>query len=250
MPFAQVTSSDIIAGTSQSLPHSTPKKRKRESAGAADGGHKKQHTGPNTSQIPHSLPLEPHEAILAELRPRFEIRTLSVISSSKIEQRVSAVLSHLGRFHPTDMAILPGVVLIHARSHEVAKMISIVEIVRRRVHESGQKWYQYNRLYEIETEAPTEPSIIEETVLMDDVAGEPEENQIADNNDNDDGVENIPPRFQAAVADKKAKVMATTYMSIFLSRVPVPELQAKDAVTVQSNEVQIEEQRRKRMGII
>jgi len=217
-------------------------KRKRDSQ-RSDEPNKKQHTGPSTPHIPRSLPMQPHEAVLAELRPKYDILTLSVISSSKIEQRVGRVLAHLGRFHPTDMDVLPGLVLMHARSHEAAKMISIIEIVRRRVQESGNKWYQYNRLYEVDEDDG--PSVVEDTVMMN-AAGASEADDEADE---DDDFETMPSRFREAVGESSTSAVTTKpYMSIVLSRVPILELRTKDFITEQSSEGQVQSRRRTQDG--
>ncbi|TPX12226.1 uncharacterized protein E0L32_007112 [Thyridium curvatum] len=256
-------------------PSSTPSKKRKhdndddqpqpEGGGKAppanNGRHKRQLTGPSTSQIARTLPLEPHSAVLGELRASYDVLTLSVISSSKIEKRVTAALAHLGRFHPSDMAVRPGVVMLHARARDAGKMISIAELVRRRLAEGGYKWYQYNRLYDVETQvrdAGPPPSVVEETVLLKKgprpskgghaEKDEQDEEDEEEEDDDEDDFEAMPTRFKDAVMERKNTV-AKPYMSVMLSRVPIPELQAKAIFTCQSNEAQIEYQRRKKMGL-
>jgi len=225
---------------------------KRKHDGKVEAGEdvrsKKQHTGPNTTQIPRSLPLEPHEAVLTELRGKYELLPLSVVSSSKIEQRVSKVLAHLGRFHPTDLAVKPGVVLLHARASEASKMITMAEVVRRRVGEQKQKWYQYNRVYEVETAAYQEdiPSTIEDTVLGNAGGANGEDGDISGE---EDDFEIMEGHFRDAVIPSN-KLTTKTYMAIFLSRVPIPELKSKVFITAQSNEASIDGQRRKNQGVV
>jgi hypothetical protein len=216
-------------------------KRKREAQPEVPA--KKPHSGPNTAQLGHQLRIEPHEALLTELRPKYGVLVLSVLSSSKIEQRVTRMLEHLGRTSLTDLDLLPGVVLLHARDSDVAKMITMAEIVRRRIHESDQKWYQYNRLYHVETEVPAEPTVIEDTLMA--LEGE---NGIVMSDGDDDAFESMPPRHREALIEK-AKTTSRPYMSIFLSRLPISELRGKDDITYQSNESQIEAKRRKQVGL-
>jgi len=213
---------------------------------------KKQNTGSNSStnmaQPTQDRLLEPHEAFLAKLRGKYDVHILSVISSSKIEQRVTRLLEHLSQFHPSDMSVLPGVVMVHARSPDAPKLVSVIEIVRLRVHQSGQKWYQYNRVYDVEREAPTAqelPSVIEDTV-MEDTNGK---SRAADKKyDSDEGAfEPMPARFVEAVT-KQPSTTSLTNMSVFLSRVPIPELRSEGCFTLQTNEAQIDEQRRVKMG--
>ncbi|TLD06749.1 uncharacterized protein PgNI_08239 [Pyricularia grisea] len=205
---------------------------------------KKQRTGPSNSHIPSRLPLEPHEAIIAELRPRYDIATFSVISSTSMSKRIDQILTHLGRFHPSDMAILPGAALLHARSRDAAKMVSLTELVRRRIHEEGQKWFQYNRLYEVDVEASEETTVIEETVL----------HGVSDDLD-EDGFE-VAATERAAVAPNvferavmgRPKTEHALYMSVFLSRVPIPELRAKSFITEQTNSAIINQQQKRNFG--
>lgn len=202
---------------------------------------KRVRTGPAPPHVPNTLPMQPHEDVLAELKPKYDVKTLSVISSTPIAKRVEQVLAHLGRFHPSDMSVLPGVVLVHARADQAGKMTSVVELVKRRVHEAEQKWFQYNRLYEVSVEPrrAAERSIIEDTVLGDHGGGSEEE----------DDFEVMQTPFERAV-HKEPEVTMKPYMSIMLSRVPILELQAKDYITTQSNSDQIEYLRKKRLGMI
>ncbi|KAJ9156288.1 hypothetical protein NKR23_g887 [Pleurostoma richardsiae] len=229
--FPPDTSSDVIptSGTAATQP-------------------KKQRVGAAPSHMPTTLPMQPHEDVLAELRGKYDVLPLSVISSSSMRKRVERALTHLGRFSPVDMSVLPGVVLLHARAGDARKMISVIELVRRRIHESEQKWFQYNRLYEVTTEAKPqqqhhERSVIEDTVL---------EQSGRDGNDSgEDEFETMdhPTVFERAVQPQSGPP-SKPYMSIFLSRVPIPELQAKDYITAQSNADQIETMIKKKMGLL
>ncbi len=127
------TTADTTCSENRPAEPSTTGKRKRDAEAGREAS-KKPHVGPSASRIAESLRHQPHEAILAELEPKYEPLTLSVISSSKIEQRVTKMLLRSRR--PVGP---PRRDLLHARHHEVAKMIAMAEIVRRRIHESGPK---------------------------------------------------------------------------------------------------------------
>lgn len=209
---------------------------------AAAAQSKRARTGPAPPHMPNTLPMQPHEDVLAELKPKYDVKPMSVISSTPISKRVEQVLAHLGRFHPSDMSVLPGVVLVHARADQAGKMTSVVELVKRQVHEAEQKWFQYNRLYEVSVEPQrvSERSVIEDTVLG---------GYGSASEDEEDGFEVMQTPFERAVL-KEPKVTTKPYMSIILSRVPISELQSKDYITTQSNSDQIEYLRKKRLGII
>ncbi|KAL1902954.1 hypothetical protein Sste5346_000866 [Sporothrix stenoceras] len=201
---------------------------------------------------PISLPLEPHAAILKELESKYDVRTLSVISSSKMEKRINSVLSHI-EGKPADTgaqdgqttassASRPGIVLLHCRVADTNKMISIAEIVKQRIREGrfsketagadgaakkkGKKgsklsktaWYQYNRIYDVSVpkEAGDAP-----------VSGADEE---------DDGFAPAVHRLDEALKGKNdSNRQITTYMSIILSRTPVVELQKNLEISVQTS---------------
>lgn len=128
--------------------------------------------------------------------------------------------------------------MLHSRAADVSKMVTVMEIAKRRMGEIGQVWYQYNRVYEVEEEASQcnkvsstsnsgaradgTPTVIEDTVLEHD-------------NDGDESFEPMETPLDLAIRDKPAIESKNTYMSIFLSRVPMPELQAKTFITLQTN---------------
>lgn len=213
----------------------------------------------NPSSI-SSVSHEPLRNLFDELSPKYDVKSLSILSSSSITKRVDSALQHLGRFDLYDSTVLPGIVLLYARSNSTSKLITIAETVRRRIHEGGQKWYQYNRLYEMEWAAkqnqkqnqdqnhnrnhnkPVE-TLVEDTVMLS------VDSQDVEDEDDDD-FETMQSRtvFERAVhGEEKAKQMAC--MSIFLSRIPVPELRAMENFAVQSNEEHINYARRKKAGL-
>ncbi|KAB5554815.1 hypothetical protein GE09DRAFT_141468 [Coniochaeta sp. 2T2.1] len=209
-----------------------------------------------------SLSAQPLQALISDLSPKYNIKTLSVISSTSISKRIDSVLTHLGRISAWDSTVLPGVVLLYARSASTNKLITIAETVRRRIHEAGQKWYQYNLLYEMEWAAGKQQqqqkpqgengveTIIEDTIMSIDAEGEGDAKK--EEEEEDDFEVMATPQaqtiFERAVhGEEKARQMA--HMSIFLSRIPIPELKARENFAVQSNEEYINHVQRKRAGL-
>ncbi|KAH8902385.1 hypothetical protein BR93DRAFT_972770 [Coniochaeta sp. PMI_546] len=211
---------------------------------------------PSPTTLPTlSLSSQPLQSLITELSPKYDIKTLSVLSSTSISKRVDSVLNHLGRFSAWDSTVLPGVILLYARSNSTNKLITIAETVRRRIHEAEQKWYQYNHLYEMEWAARQQShkrppqnhkmeTMIEDTVMSIDGDGR-------DSGDDDDDFEVMATQqtiFERAVhGEEKTRQMA--HMSILLSRIPIPELKAKESFAVQSNEEYINQVHRKRSGL-
>ncbi|CAN8105856.1 unnamed protein product [Discula destructiva] len=207
---------------------------------------KQRRVGPSTTTIPRTLPMAPHDALLAELRGKYSLITATVISSSKINKKVSAVLAHLGHIDMFSADCVPGVMMLHARAGDTSKLVTIMELAKRRMSEVGHKWYQYNRVYEVAEEPGskgkknddatssgggangTETVVVEDTVLE-------------GNEDEDDAFEPTKTLLDLTLQDKPAtdSQNKNAYMSIFLSRVPMPELQAKPSFTLQTNESQL-----------
>ncbi|KAK1762952.1 hypothetical protein QBC33DRAFT_254841 [Phialemonium atrogriseum] len=239
-------------------------KRKLADAAGTPNVVKKLRSDNTPASPPTSTSLRPLSSFITDLRPKYEVKTLSVLSSTSISKRVDTILQHLGRFHPWDSTVLPGVVLLYARSNTTNKLITIAETVRRRIHEGDQKWYQYNRLYEMEWAAKQSSaargqdhggSVVEDTAMGTAAGREGGEDRDVDDDDGDDYFETMngdaatPTQFERAVhGEPKARQMA--HMSIVLSRVPVPELKARDSFTVQSNEEYIDYIRKKKAGLV
>ncbi|EPE08158.1 hypothetical protein F503_00941 [Ophiostoma piceae UAMH 11346] len=221
---------------------------------------------PKPQEPPTSLPLEPHAAILAELQHKHAVRVLSVISSTRMEKRIRAILDHLANGTPGSggeggegserAKALPGVVLLHARAPDANKLVSIAEIVKRRIreghfaapaadlmsdgppkstkkntkkkgkdaHAAAVAWYQYDRIYDVQSARKKKPDTEAASGSGADDAGSEEE---------EDGFEPAMHRLEAALGDKSAGTVVTTYMSIILSRTPLLELYKNPEVSVQ-----------------
>ncbi|KAJ0387887.1 hypothetical protein COL922a_001439 [Colletotrichum nupharicola] len=163
----------------------------------------------------------PHDALLAELRTKYDILPAFTISSTKIHKRVTWLLLHLRK---NDGDARKRAVLLYARLGEVGKMITISEQVKRIVaEEDGGRWYQYNKMYEL----PPKAEVVEETMLDGGRAG--------NDTDDDDDFEVMESRFERAVMPQPKKGTAKS-LSIFLSLEPMPELKAQGGVTQQTNE--------------
>lgn len=78
-----------------------------------------------------------------DLSAKYTVLQLSVVSSSSISNRTTSLISHI---KSTPANSKPAVVALHAKAPVANKLISIVEIAKRELKESGQKVYQYNAL--------------------------------------------------------------------------------------------------------
>ncbi|KAG8427987.1 hypothetical protein J3459_006179 [Metarhizium acridum] len=168
----------------------------------------------------------PHEAIIAQLQPKYNVLAASVISSTQIRKRVAQALSHLG-----STSDLQCVVLLYARTAEVCKMITIVEQCKRLLREEGKTCFQYNEMFVL-PEPKHKKDLIEETVLD---RNRDEENREEDEDEDEDDFEMMASRFERAVIPEPSK-RVTMSLRVFLSIKEVGDLKARKGVTVQSNE--------------
>ncbi|RGP74400.1 hypothetical protein FSPOR_1409 [Fusarium sporotrichioides] len=162
----------------------------------------------------------PHESIIAELNPKYEVLSASVISSTQIKKRITHVINHL--LAQDDR---PQIALLYARTADVCKLITVVEKCKQVLSEEGKQYYQYNQLFD-QPEKPKRKDIVEETIL---------EKGAMDGEDNDSGSDDFEvmhSRFEDAVLPRLSQRTIKS-MRVFLSIVPVPELKLKKGVTVQ-----------------
>lgn len=220
---------------------------------------------------------QPYESLLAKLRPRYEVKTMSVMSSTSIAKHVDKALQHLDRFNLWDQSVLPGVVLLSAKPAASSKLITIAELVRRRIGEGEQKWFQYNVLTETEEEEEvTGPGaggmeIVEDTVMDltkdggdDDDDNEEEAFETMGNSNqrqqqqrqqHGGGGGKVPhhQHQQQAVFERAIeppKIRHKKFVSVFLSRIPIEELRTMRNIALQTNELHIEYLKKKRVGLV
>lgn len=165
--------------------------------------------------------ITPHDAVLAELNPKYDILVASVISSTQIRKRVTYVLNHL--LKKTEK---PPVVLLHARTADVCKLITVVEQCKRVMVDESKAWCQYNQLFDL-PQGSKMRDIVEETVLG---------QKTSDKEDDSDGdhFEVMHSRFENAVLPRPVS-NTTKSMRIFLSVASVPELRSKPGITTQTS---------------
>ncbi|KAG9653211.1 hypothetical protein KCU95_g8982, partial [Aureobasidium melanogenum] len=78
-----------------------------------------------------------------DVSAKYTLLQLSVISSSSISNRTTSLIAHI---KSTTADSKPAIVALHAKAPVANKLISIVEIAKRELKESGLNVYQYNAL--------------------------------------------------------------------------------------------------------
>ncbi|PON27532.1 hypothetical protein TGAM01_v203299 [Trichoderma gamsii] len=191
------------------------KKRKQQSS-SQPASSKKSRTEGNATLI------GPHEGVLKELSTKHEVLALSVISSTQIRKRVSSATSHL-----LDKASDSRAVLLHARPADVCKMITVAEQCKRTLGEQGRVWYQYNELFDLPAKARKRKSASQKADL--------EEVDDDESDSDDNAFETMQSRFEQAVLPPP-RARAYKSLRIFISPQPIPDLKARENVTVQTSE--------------
>ncbi|CCC13093.1 hypothetical protein SMACR_06311 [Sordaria macrospora] len=200
---------------------------------------------------------QPYASLLAKLRPRYEVKTMSVMPSTSIAKHVDKALQHLDRFNLWDQSVLPGVVLLSAKPVASSKLVTIAELVRRRIGEGEQKWFQYNVLTETEEveEGSGGMEVVEDAVMDLTKDGDDDEEEAFEtmgdrNNNNNEGQRRQQQQTVFERAIEPTKVRHNKYVSVFLSRIPIEELRTMRNIAVQSNEQHIEHLKKKRVSLV
>ncbi|KAK3402129.1 hypothetical protein B0T20DRAFT_476231 [Sordaria brevicollis] len=232
-------------------------------------GNQQQQQSTNTNADAVTGPaFQPYESLLAKLRPRYEVKTMSVMPSTSIAKHVDKALQHLDRFNLWDQSVLPGVVLLSAKPVASSKLVTITELVRRRIGEGEQKWFQYNVLTETEEEETPDDGgrmvIVEDTVMDLTKDGDDDEEEEAfetmgnsnqrqqqrqqQQHGTGGGGRGPQTIFERAV--EPPKIRHNKFVSVFLSRIPIEELRTMRNIALQTNELHIEHLKKKRVGLV
>jgi hypothetical protein len=161
--------------------------------------------------------------VVQHIGSRCDVQVLSVISSSKMQNRVTSVLRHLLPQHSPEISsqfpTRPRVSVLRAKAQDAGKLVSIAEIVKREIGkgtagDAAKSWYQYIALGEETKETPREKgkTVIENTILD----GRSRE-------EDEDEFEVMKTPFERAI-EGRPKVRAIPVMSLFLSTVAIDEL--------------------------
>lgn len=106
-------------------------------------------------------------------------------------------------------------------------MITVAEQCKRMLDEQGRAWYQYNELFDLPVEAR------KRRIASKKADSEEVDDDESDSDDN--AFETMQSRFeQAALPPPRARAYKS--LRIFISSQPIPDLKARENVTVQTSE--------------
>jgi hypothetical protein len=153
-----------------------------------------------------------------------DISQISILTSTKIEKKVSFVLEKLAQY-PAIPPSKPAVVFLHSKAVAASKLITIVEIAKREIAAKGGKWFQYNALSQLMEERKRrkhDSSHGEQKESMDVDRLE----KSGDEEEEGDSFEVMKTPFERAI-EGTPKVRAVPIMAIYLSRVRIESLRKK-----------------------
>ena len=201
--------------------------------------------GPHTDEPTQFLPSE-----VRHLHDKYKIITMSILSSSKIEQKVRNLLLRVSKFDYANTKSKPVVVMLHAKGDVAGKMVSIVEIAKAEIQKENGKWYQYNGLHgeisELKVKKPKrtgggktvgewtkEHPGLEKPGL--EAINECGKYRLGSADQSDDDLEMVdatedafetmaPPSRGYDTTEARKKIRAYPVLTIYLARVSIPEL--------------------------
>lgn len=102
------------------------------------------------SSPPDDADVERHisPSLMKSIVATYEVTSMNIISSSRIQSKVTTIIEKLGSFSFVT-ATPPNLVLLRAKDAVASKLITIVEITKREIAKAGGKWYQYNVLGQV-----------------------------------------------------------------------------------------------------
>ena len=166
---------------------------------------------------------------------KYHVIPMSILSSAKMTGRVRLILERIRPVSLTEDKKRPTVVALRAKLAVAGKMISIVEIAKNNIQETGGQWWQYSTMAVLQnanTEVFTTSSLsarhsdgtspsswrrggLNESKrdLVDRQTLEPEED-----------FETMPPLNSTSVCEASSDARGRAHMIIYLASVPIPEL--------------------------
>ncbi|KAI1459237.1 hypothetical protein F4805DRAFT_90311 [Annulohypoxylon moriforme] len=154
------------------------------------------------------LPSTEDARILQAMESKYDVQIHSIISSSKIQKKVTAILQHFD-----SPATKDAVSVLRAKASDAGKLVSVAEIAKRELGKRADDrrgWFQYIALSEELKEIPRSEgnTVIEETRF-----------------DNDD-FEVMKTPFERAI-EGQPRLRGVPVMSLFLCQVSVEELKKR-----------------------
>ena len=247
-PHKRMRSSEYAEPNNDSASSKKPRLQQDSTIQVAHKEDAQSHSAPLASTGNQYLPVE-----VEALSHKYDFTSMSILTSSKMEQKVRLVIERVSKFSFADVNGKPGVVILHAKASAANKLIGIVELAKREIERDRGKWFQYSKLESevLELKLKTKQKPQHSTGMSisdwerkkggqeaanqpsDDAAEQAEDEDVAmtgndggDNQEADDNDENEEPAFETMteLLEKKKKIRAVPVMIVYLAMVPVSEL--------------------------
>jgi hypothetical protein len=174
---------------------------------------------------PRDLERHISPSLMKSIVATYEVTSMKIISSSKIQLKVTAIIEKLGSFSFV-AATKPNIFLLHAQSTVASKLITIVEITKREIAKAGGKWYQYNVLGQILAPYEKKSAAMKGTgfILGPNINADMDAMEVDDKegrqtiDDEETSFETMKTPLERAI-EGKPKVQAIPVILIFLTRV-------------------------------
>ena len=184
---------------------------------------------------------------IQHLQTELHFSTMSIISSSKIQQKTKVLLERVKKPTIATAEGRPGVVILQAKAPAVAKMISVVEIAKTDISQHHGIWYQYSKLrsellplkqrkqkssqnggpHTPLTKAAKTLGMDPDDLMLDDQdAGERHVNCKEDSEDDVEAFEKMEHQPSTTSIRERARIRATPIMNIYFSSTPIPALKS------------------------
>jgi len=156
-----------------------------------------------------------------------KLTTMSIITSSSIEKKVTKILETLASFSFAAPVARPNVIMIYSKGSSASKMVTVIEIAKREIAQAGGSWYQYNGVEGskvIQKEKPLgAPNNDGEDAMEVDGNGTAEGDVELEEGTTDFTFETMKIPFERAI-ESRPKVRVVPLMTIYLSRVRIDSL--------------------------
>ncbi|KAI9822738.1 MAG: hypothetical protein M1832_002971 [Thelocarpon impressellum] len=163
-----------------------------------------------------------------ELDKTHNLVSINVISSSKIANRVTLILSALSSFTFADPSVKPGLVIVNAKAPVASKAISVIEIAKREIASKGQKWYQYTTLNQLMQTLPEKKAVKAKGDLTiaetDGLEADGDRTKDAGEGSDEEAFEHMDTDRTADAESGRKKVRAVPRINVYLSMVRVEPL--------------------------
>ncbi|PVH85328.1 hypothetical protein DL98DRAFT_583918 [Cadophora sp. DSE1049] len=189
----------------------------------------------------------PETFLLVPVFPGLEathtITTMSIISSSNINKKVSRILDLLSERLVGGEEKKHAVVMLYAKAPIVSKVVSVAEIVKREVAREGGKWFSYCVVGEVvgerkETTKEKEKEKVGGKRDQGKEGGSEENRDGEEEEDEEEAFEVMKTPFERALeVEGKLKVRAMPVMTLYLSRVRIEGLKVAYGEQTNAQEV-------------